>query len=348
MSAKKIGVLTGGGDCPGLNPAIRAIVRTAAQHDCAVVGFAKGWKGALTGETRALDYATIDELLVKGGTVLGTSRTNPYKEEGGPAKIRDHLKRLGLDALIAIGGEDTVGVAAKLFAEGLPVVGLPKTIDNDLNVTDFTLGFPTAVEIVAEAFDRIRTTAESHERVMVVEIMGRHAGWLAAYGGIAGGADAILTPEFPMQLSEIAAILERIRARGRKYALIAVSEGASIVDEQGKAIDSSSGSPVDSFGHVQLGGIGEIVAKMIKDKTGWDTRATNLGHTQRGGTPSAFDRVLSTAFGVRAFGLVREGKYGWMPALVGGRIQDVKLSDATGELKTLSPELYGLARALFG
>ena len=345
---KKIGILTGGGDCPGLNPAIRAIVRRAAQHDCEVIGFAKGWKGALTNETRPLPYATIDDLLVRGGTVLGTSRTNPYKEEGGPQKIRENLKANGMDALIAIGGEDTVGVASKLYAEGLPVVGLPKTIDNDLDVTDFTLGFPTAVEIVTEAFDRIRTTAESHERVMVIEIMGRHAGWLAAYGGIAGGADAILTPEFPMKLSEIVEILERIRKRGRKYALIAVSEGAAIIDEQGKTIDSSSGSPVDSFGHVQLGGIGEIVAKMIKDKTGLDTRSTNLGHTQRGGSPSGFDRILSTAFGVRAFELAHGGKFGWMPALVGGRIQDVRLADATGKLKTLSPELYDLGRSLFG
>lgn len=345
---KKIGVLTGGGDCPGLNPAIRAIVRTAANHGYEIVGFRNGWKGAIKNETMSLDYAHIDDLLVRGGTVLGTSRTNPYKETDGPALVKKSMQANGLEAMIAIGGEDTLGVASKLFDEGVAIVGLPKTIDNDLDVTEFTLGFPTAVEIVTEAFDRIRTTAESHDRIMIVEIMGRHAGWLACYGAIAGGADIVLTPEFPTKLQDICDVIERVRSRGRKYALIAVSEGASIIDLEGKSIDSSSGAPVDSFGHVQLGGIGEIVAKLIKDKTGLDTRSTNLGHTQRGGTPSAFDRIISTAFGVRAFELIKEKKYGYMPALVGGKIQDAKLKDAVGKLKTLSPELFHLAKSLFG
>lgn len=345
---KKIGVLTGGGDCPGLNPAIRAIVRTAAHHQYEVVGFRRGWKGAMNNDLMTLDYARIDELLVKGGTVLGTSRTNPYKESEGPQKVKQSLAANGMEALIAIGGEDTVGVASKLFNEGVPVVGLPKTIDNDLDVTQFTLGFPTAVEIVTEAFDRIRTTAESHDRIMVVEIMGRHAGWLAAYGGIAGGADVTIVPEFPMKLQEVVDVIERVRSRGRKYVLIAISEGAQIIDDDGRTVDSQSAAPVDSFGHVQLGGIGDIVAKMIKDKTGYDTRATNLGHTQRGGTPSGFDRIISTAFGVRAFELVKEKKYGYMPALVGGDLADVKLKDAVGKLKTLSPKVYQLAQSLFG
>jgi 6-phosphofructokinase 1 len=344
----RVGILTGGGDCPGLNPAIRAVVRTAAIHHYDVIGFLGGWRGALKNETRPLTLDHIDDLLIKGGTILGTSRTNPYKEKDGPATIKKNLAANHLDALIAVGGEDTVGAGAKLFADGVPIVAIAKTIDNDLDATEFTLGFPTAVEIATECIDRLRTTAESHDRVMVVEIMGRHAGWLTAYAGIAGGADAVCVPEFPMKLADILSAIEKARARGKKYAIIAVAEGAKVIDENGKELQMASAQPVDSFGHVQLGGVSDLVRDAIKQKTGYDTKSTVLGHLQRGGSPSAFDRVLSTAFGVRAMQLVKDKEYGKMPALIGGKIQVVKLSEATGKLKTLSPELYDLAKVFFG
>jgi 6-phosphofructokinase 1 len=344
----KVGILTGGGDCPGLNPAIRGVVRTAVSTGYEVVGFRNGWKGALQNITQPLSLDHIDDLLVKGGTVLGSSRTNVYKEKDGPSLVKKSLAANQMEALIAVGGEDTVGVGAKLFAEGVPIVGIAKTIDNDLNATQFTLGFATAVEIATECMDRLRTTAESHDRIMVVEIMGRHAGWLTAYAGIAGGADAVLTPEFPMKLEDVLTIIERCRARGKRYALIAVAEGAHVIDNNGKEISSQSEHPVDSFGHVQLGGIAELLADLLKKNGGYDTKATILGHIQRGGSPSAFDRVLSTAYGVRAMELVKEKRYGTMPALVGGEIKVVKLSEATGKLKTLSPEFYRLAQAFFG
>jgi 6-phosphofructokinase 1 len=344
-----VGVLTGGGDCPGLNPAIRGIIRKARTEGFEVVGIRRGWKGLLKAETQEIPDSTVDELLLRGGTILGSSRTNPFKEPDGPAAVRKNFAALRLDALIAIGGEDTVGVASRLYTEErLPIVGLPKTIDNDLEVTDFTLGFPTAVQIVSDAMDRLRTTGESHDRIMVVEIMGRHAGWLAAYGAIAGGADVCITPEYPMAIRDVIAIVERCRSRGKRSAMIAIAEGAEIIDDDGKKISESSGTPVDSFGHVQLGGIGEILADAIKKRTGYDTRATILGHLQRGGTPTAFDRILSTAFGVRAMELVARGEFGKMPALVGGRIQTVLLKDAVAKLKTLSPELFDLAKVFFG
>lgn len=343
----KVGVLTGGGDCPGLNPAIRAVVRLASKYGYDVIGFRYGWKGALTNQTTTLSVENIDDLLARGGTTLGSSRTNPYKEKNGPTTIKKNLESNGLDALIAIGGEDTIGVAAKLFKEGLPLVGIPKTIDNDLDCTAFTVGFPTAVEIVTEALDRIRTTAESHGRVMVVEIMGRHAGWLATYGGLAGGADIILVPEFPTKLDTLFSTVKKAKER-KNYAIVGVAEGAKLVDEEGKEITSQSAQPVDAFGHVQLGGIGDLVKNYIKEKTGFDTRLTSLGHLQRGGPPSAFDRVLATIYGMAAMELVKAKDYGKMPALMDGKIQTVKLSEATGKLKTLSSELYELSKNLFG
>lgn len=345
---ERVAILTGGGDCPGLNPAIRAIVRRGSQLGYEVVGFRKGWKGAIRNETVPVPLDGIDDLLIKGGTIIGTSRTNPLKEKDGIAAVRASLKASSVSALIAIGGEDTLGAGSKLVAEGLPIVGLPKTIDNDLDVTQFTLGFPTAVEIVSEALDRLRTTAESHERIMVCEIMGRHAGWLTALGGIAGGADVVIVPEHPMKLTEVCDIIESCRKRGKKYAIIAVAEGAEIIDEKGNKVSIQSDKPVDSFGHVQLGGIGDALKDMIKAKTGYDTRATNLGHTQRGGTPSAFDRIISTAFGVHAMNLVHQKAFGKMPALVGGKIVTVPMSEAVGKLKTLSDDVYQLAQVFFG
>jgi 6-phosphofructokinase 1 len=344
----RVGVLTGGGDCPGLNPAIRGIIRKAQQHGYEGVGLRKGWKGLLTGETVPIPESSVDELLLRGGTILGSSRTNPYKEKDGPAQARKTFETLKLDALIAIGGEDTLGVACKLAKEGLPVVGLPKTIDNDLEVTDFTLGFPTAVQIVSDAFDRIRTTAESHERILVVEIMGRHAGWLAAYGAIAGGADMVLVPEFPTAVKDVVATVQRLKARGKNFALIGIAEGAKLLDDNGKEITEQSAEAVDSFGHVKLGGIGDVLAELVKKRTGWDTRSTILGHLQRGGTPTAFDRILSTAFGVHAMDLVVRKEFGKMPALTNGRIQTVSLESAVAKLKTLSPDLYKLAQVFFG
>ncbi|MFH1263584.1 MAG: ATP-dependent 6-phosphofructokinase [Pseudomonadota bacterium] len=344
----RVGILTGGGDCPGLNPAIRAVVRTAALYNYEVIGFLGGWRGALKNETRPITLDHIDDLQIKGGTILGTSRTNPYKEKDPVGSIKKSLAANHLEALIAVGGEDTVGAGAKLFADGVPIVAIPKTIDNDLDATEFTLGFPTSVEIVCECIDRLKTTAESHDRVIVVEVMGRHAGWLTTYAGIAGGADAIAVPEFPMKLSEIIGAIEKARARGKKYAIVAVAEGAKVVDDNGKELEKASAHAVDSFGHVQLGGVADLVRDAIQKKTGYDVKSTILGYIQRGGSPSAFDRIISTAFGVRAMQLVKDKEYGKMPALVGGKIQVVKLSDATGKLKTLSPELYDLAKVFFG
>lgn len=345
---KRVAVLTGGGDCPGLNPAIRGIIRRGAPAGYEVVGLRKGWKGMMKGDVIQIPENQVDELLLRGGTILGSSRTNPYKEPEGPAQVKKTFEQLKLDALIAIGGEDTLGVASKLFNEGLPVIGLPKTIDNDLEVTDFTLGFPTAVQIVSDAMDRLRTTGESHERIMIVEIMGRHAGWLAAYGGLAGGADLTITPEFPIAVQEVINTIERCRKHGKLAPMIAIAEGAELLDDKGEKISERSAEAVDSFGHVQLGGIGETLAAIVKKRTGYDTRATVLGHLQRGGTPTAFDRILSTAFGVHAMELVIQKKFGYMPALSQGKIQSIPLANAVAKLKTLSPELYNLTKVFFG
>lgn len=346
--AKNVGILTGGGDCPGLNQAIRAIIRVLKKDDYNIIGFKKGWKGAIRNETAPIDFTNIDELIVEGGTFLGSSRTNPYKEEGGVAAIKKTFEAQKLDCLIAIGGEDTLGVANKLHKEGFNVVGLPKTIDNDLDATDITIGFITAVQIATDAIDRLRTTAKSHERVMIVEIMGRHAGWLTAYSGIAGGADMILVPEYTKSINEVCDVIAKNKARGKNYSIIAIAEGASFTDDKGNKITSESATPVDSFGHVQLGGIGEILSKMIKEKTGRDTKATNLGHIQRGGSPAAMDRVLSTALGIQTAKLVMNKDFGKMSALKDGKIQTVTLQEGVGRLKTLTKEFYDLAETLFG
>lgn len=340
----KIGILTGGGDCPGLNSVIRAVVRKAKNEGQEVIGLKYGWKGLMEKDLMPLDMRSVSGILPKGGTILGTSRTNPYKEEGGAKKAKASFKELGLDALIAIGGEDTLGVATKLNLEGLNVVGVPKTIDNDLNATDFTFGFDTAVNIVMECIDRLHTTAESHNRIMVVEVMGRHAGWIAAYAGIAGGADYILIPEKPIDTEEVCGSIKKRHERGRNFSIVVVSEGAFFKDENACLQEKK----LDEFGHVRLGGIGHTLGKIIEDNTGYETRVTVLGHIQRGGSPSAFDRVLGTRFGVKAYDLVKEGKFGQMASLRGNQIVAVPLQDATKELKTLDLEFYDIAKIFFG
>ncbi len=285
---KKIGILTGGGDCPGLNPTIRAVVRKAINDGYTVVGIMNGWKGLVEKETISLDLNSISGILHRGGTILGTSRTNPFKNPEHLEKVKKNFKALGLSALVAIGGEDTLGVANKLSKHGLHIVGIPKTIDNDLSATDFTFGFDTAVNIAMEAIDRLHTTAESHHRVMVVEVMGRHAGWIAIYAGIAGGADAILIPEKPVDLNEVCDILKKRKQRGKSFSIIVCSEGAKLKDSDLVLKTQTT----DAFGHVLLGGIGHVVAEKIEEMTGFETRVTVLGHIQRGGSPTAFDRVL--------------------------------------------------------
>ncbi|MCK4916640.1 MAG: 6-phosphofructokinase [Candidatus Omnitrophica bacterium] len=340
----KIGILTGGGDCPGLNPVIRGIVRKANNEGHEVIGLRHGWRGLMEKEILLLDLNSISGILHKGGTILGTSRTNPYKSEDGAEKVKNGFKELGLDALIAIGGEDTLGVATKLYKEGVNVIGVPKTIDNDLCSTDFTFGFDTAVNVATECIDRLHTTAESHDRVMVVEVMGRHAGWIAAYSGIAGGADYILIPEIPINLEEVYTSLKKRHKRGKNFSIVVVSEGAAF-DESELCLQEKE---LDQFGHVRLGGIGNMLGKLIEEKTGFETRVTVLGHIQRGGTPSAFDRVLGTRFGIKAYDLVNEGKFGQMACLQGNEIVSVPLEEATAELKTLDLKLYELAKTFFG
>jgi len=340
----KIGILTGGGDCPGLNPVIRAVVRKAILDKQEVVGLRYGWKGLLEKDVMPLNVRSVSGILHRGGTILGTSRTNPYKKEGDSKKALANAKELGLDALIAIGGEDTLGAATKLFKDGLKTVGVPKTIDNDLNATDFTFGFDTAINIVTECLDRLHTTAESHNRIMVVEVMGRHAGWIATYAGIAGGADYILIPEIPIDIQEVCQSIKKRHERGKDFSIVVVSEGAFFKNEN-VALQEKK---LDAFGHVRLGGIGHTLGKMVEKKTGYETRVTVLGHIQRGGSPSAFDRVLGTRFGIKAYELIRDGKFGRMASLRGNEIVDVPLEEATSELKTVDKNIYGIAKIFFG
>lgn len=342
----RVGVLTGGGDCPGLNAVIRGVVRKAVQNKITVVGIKNGWKGLLMNDTMELNLESVSGILPRGGTILGTSRTNPYKKPEDVAKVIENYKKMKLDALIAIGGEDTLGVANKLFKEkkGVNVVGVPKTIDNDLNATDYTFGFDTAVNIATEAIDRLHTTAESHHRVMVTEVMGRHAGWIAMHSGIAGGADVILIPELKMDINEICDILKKRHARGKGFSIVVVAEGATF--KEGQIVTQEE--KLDSFGHVRLGGIGEILAAEIESRTGFETRVTVLGHIQRGGTPSAFDRVLATRFGVKAMDLVMSGRFGYMASLKGTDVVEVPIQDAVGTLKTVDMKFYDLARTFFG
>ena len=341
---KRIGLLTGGGDCPGLNAVIRGIVYTAKAEGWHVIGFKQGWKGIIQNNFMELDIPMVEDILPRGGTILGTSRTNPYKNAGDVEKVRETIKKNKLDAVIAIGGEDTLGAGHKLSKDGMPIIGVPKTIDNDLNATDYTFGYDTALSVATECLDRIRTTAESHDRVMVVEIMGRHAGWIALESGIAGSADVVLIPEVPMTIDEICAYLKARRARGKNFSIVAVSEGFTI---KGEDLITAK-KELDAFGHVILGGVGERLSKLIEQKTGYETRCTVLGHIQRGGTPTAFDRILGTRFGVKAAQLVKEGKFGYMTSLCGRNIVAVPMAEAVGELKTVPAEMYDVAKAFFG
>jgi 6-phosphofructokinase 1 len=340
----RVGVLTGGGDCPGLNAVIRAVVRKGVQvFGYEFVGFRDGWRGPLEGDTVALDVQAVRGILPRGGTILGSSRTNPIKVEGGVERIKDNLAGLGVEALIAIGGEDTLGVARQLYDSGVKVVGVPKTIDNDLNATDYTFGFDTAVGIAVEAIDRLHTTAESHHRALICEVMGRHAGWIALHAGMAGGANVILIPEQPFDIEKVCEYVES-RFKTRYAPIIVVAEGAHPLDGQ---MELQAGE-LDAFGHVRLGGIGERLAKEIEKRTGKEARTTVLGHIQRGGTPTAFDRVLATRFGLQAIDAVREGDFGKMVALQGTDIVRVDLSAATERLKTVPVERYEEAEVFFG
>jgi 6-phosphofructokinase 1 len=340
----RIGVLTGGGDCPGLNAVIRAVVRKGVEvYGHEIIGFRDGWKGPLDGLTMTLDVPHVRGILPRGGTILGSSRTNPLKVENGVERIRENLAHGGIDALIAIGGEDTLGVATQLAKAGLTVVGVPKTIDNDLNATDYTFGFDTAVQIAVEAIDRLHTTAESHHRVLIVEVMGRHAGWIALHSGLAGGANVILIPERPFDIDQVC---EYIKKRFAKHyaPIVVVAEGAQ--PKEG-TMELQTGD-LDSFGHVRLGGIGQVLEREIQQRTGFESRQTVLGHVQRGGTPTAYDRILATRFGLHAVDAVHEGVSGVMVALQGTEIVRVPLEAATSTLKTVPPERYAEAEVFFG
>jgi 6-phosphofructokinase 1 len=346
----KIGILTGGGDCPGLNAVIRAVVRKSLQYGHEIVGVRNGWRGMLDKNFFPLDIDSVSGILHRGGTILGTSRTNVYKIPNGEATVINNMSETGMDALVAIGGEDTLGIAAKLYKAGVKVVGVPKTIDNDLNATDYTFGFDTAVNIATEAIDRLHTTAESHNRVIVVELMGRHAGWITVHAGIAGGADMILIPEKPFNIDEVCESLTKRHARGKSFSIVCASEGAiwQKSEEEKKGDMVTTSTKLDSFGHVALGGIGNILADEIQKRTGFETRAVVLGHIQRGGSPTAFDRVLATRLGVFAAELVNSGKWGQMSALRGIEIIGVSLAEATDKLKTVDLKLYEVASTFFG
>src|SRR5215213_4312466 len=342
--ASRIGILTGGGDCPGLNAVIRAVGRRSMVRGYDVVGVREGWRGLVEGLFEPLGPREISGILPRGGTIIGTSRTNPYKLDGGVERVLETFGSQGLDALVAIGGEDTLGVAARLHEEHeFSVVGVPKTIDNDLSATDYTFGFDTAVFIATEAIDRLHTTAESHNRVMVVEVMGRHTGWIAVMSGIAGGADVILIPEQPVTVEDACKEIRHRHARGKDFSIVVVSEGYELdgLDDQGD---------VDEFGHTRLSerGVGARLASEIESRTGFETRVTVLGHVQRGGSPTPRDRVLATRYGLKAADLVHEGRYGRMAALHGDSIVDVSLAEATARLKTVPDDWYEVARAFFG
>jgi phosphofructokinase-like protein len=341
----KLGVLTGGGDCPGLNAVIRGVVRVAErQYDDAVIGFLDGWAGVLDNRTMVLDVEACRGLLPRGGSVLGMSRVQPFMFEDGLDRVRATLEQNGVDALISIGGEGTLSATNAMFENGFPVVGVPKTIDNDVGCTEMTFGFETAVEIATEAIDRLHTTAESHDRVMVVEVMGRHAGHIATWAGIAGGATMTLVPEVPFDIAEVCESLTRRHGRGRYASIVVVAEGALPVEGTLDVVDRGT----DVYGHQRLGGISAVVAEEIERRTGFETRVTILGHVQRGGTPTAFDRVLSTWFGVEAVHACHDADFGKMVALVNGDVVRVSLAEATAELKLVNPALYDVAKTFFG
>jgi 6-phosphofructokinase 1 len=342
----RVGLLTGGGDCPGLNAVIRAVVRRGLAGGHSFVGFRHGWAGVLANEAIELTRESTAGILPRGGTILGTSRTNPFADgQDGTELIRTSMSERGVDVLIPIGGEDTLGVALRLHRDGVPVVGVPKTIDNDLGGTDVTFGFQTAVQIVTDAIDRLHTTAESHNRVMVVEVMGRHAGWIATHAGIAGGADAILVPERPFSVHEVVAHLRRRHEGGPNFSIVVVAEGAT---PQEGTLQTQDGTETDAFGHARLGGIGVTLEREIERLTGYEARATILGHVQRGGTPVAYDRVLATRFGVSAMDTAADGRFGVMVALRGTEIVEVALEEALREPKLLDPALYETAQLFFG
>ena len=343
----RIGILTAGGDCPGLNAVIRAIVRSATADKIEVLGIRNGYLGLFENDVEPLTRASVSGILPRGGTILGSSRTNPLKNSGGGRngieRIKDNLAGLGVDALIAIGGEDTLGVATRLGEQGVPVVGVPKTIDNDLSATDYTFGFDTAVNIAMEAIDRLHTTAESHHRALIVEVMGRHAGWIALHAGLAGGANVILIPERPFDIERVCAYVQH-RFQTRFAPIVVVAEGAHPMSED----LATSSETLDSFGHVRLGGVGQMLAGEIEKRTGKEARCTVLGHIQRGGTPTAFDRVLATRFGVHAVQAVHDEAFGVMVALRGTEIIRVPLVEATSQLKLVPPQRYAEAEVFFG
>ncbi len=342
---EKIGILTGGGDCPGLNAVIRAVVRGSHAHGYDVLGIRNGWAGLIHADVEPLTYFSVTGILPRGGTIIGTSRTNPFKQTESLQRLKSNWLKFGLNYLVAVGGEDTLGVAHKLFKqESLPIVGVPKTIDNDLAGTDYTFGFDTAVQIVTEAIDRLHTTAESHKRVMVVEVMGRHAGWISTHSGMAGGADCILVPERKFNVDEVCALIRKRIERGREFAIIVVAEGAA-PDETHQLVTKSG--HVDEFGHAQLGGIGDWLGRQIEEKTEIETRVTVLGHVQRGGTPTAYDRVLATRFGLKAVELIRQKQFGCMASLRGTEIGSVPIEEALSP-KLLDPKVFDDAAVFFG
>lgn len=341
----RVGLLTGGGDCPGLNAVIRAAVKKGLQFGYEFTGIKDGWRGLVEPSTVPLTKDTISGILPLGGTILGTSRTNPLKTPKDTEALLKNIKGLSIDAIICIGGDDTLSVAAKLFGMGIKTVGVPKTIDNDLSGTDFTFGFDTAVSMVTWALDRLHSTTEAHHRVMVVEVMGRHAGWIAVYGGIAGGADCILIPERPFDIEEVCGCVRRRKEEGKSFSVIVAAEGAYPKEAGGMITKDKT---LDAFGHAKLGGVGEFLAGEIERRTGLESRHVVLGHLQRGGSPTAYDRILATRFGVRAIDMVHEGKFGMMCALQGNRIADVPLADATAKTKTVDMELFKTAQIFFG
>ncbi len=343
----RIGVLTGGGDCPGLNAVIRAVVRKAIDgYGDRVIGFRDGWRGVLEDSFQELTIESTRGILPRGGTILGSSRTNPYKRDDGAAQIHRTLATHELDGLIAIGGEDTLGAANRLHADGVHVIGVPKTIDNDLGATDVTFGFDTALQVATDAIDRLHTTAESHNRILVVEVMGRSAGWIALHSGLAGGADVILIPEVPFDIDEVCGLIRRRHERGRYFSIVVAAEGAT--PKEGTTMTVDEGAAVDEFGHVRLGGIGRQLERAIEERTGFETRATVLGHVQRGGTPTAFDRVLATRLGLAAIDAAHEGAWGVMTALRATEIELVALADAVAEVRRVPAEEYRRYGVLFG
>ena len=341
----KIGILTGGGDCPGLNPAIRAVVKKSVKLGYEVVGIRDGWKGLIELNYKNLSSETASGILHLGGTILGTSRTNPFATADGPQKVIENIHRIGLDALVAIGGDDTLGVAYKLYGKGVNTIGIPKTIDNDLSATDFTFGFDSAVNIVMDALDNLHSTAESHHRVLVVEVMGRHAGWIATYGGLAGGADYILVPEKPFTIDEVCSSIKRRHSAGKTFSIIVVAEGAVLAEAE-KIVTKDARK--DAFGHAMLGGVGKFLCEEIEKKTGYECRDVVLGHLQRGGSPTAFDRILATRYGIAAVELIQKKDFGKMVALRGNQIVAVSLEEGIKRSKTVDMDIYEIASTFFG